>query len=209
LILFTKPQRATVRYCTDIALIDILHTMTDVTRGLTHKDYTVGWICALPIESVAAQAMLDERHNTLPSHPHGQNAYALWRIGNHNIVIACPPKYQISTNSVAVVSTTMRFSFPSIRFGFMVGIGGGVPNISKKIMDNVDNLLMSQQVLASAYRGGLVSHPNDTRTRMASAPASPQTISASAVSPRSSHRPRKRKPEHDLPPKPKRFNRGV
>jgi tetratricopeptide (TPR) repeat protein len=71
------------------------------------------------------------------------------------------------------------------------------------------NLLISQQVLASAYRGGLVSHSNDTRTRIVSAPALPQTISASTVSLRSSHRPRKRKPEHDLPPKPKRFNRGA
>jgi nucleoside phosphorylase len=106
--------------------------MADVIRSLTHKDYTVGWICALPIESVAAQAMLDERHNTLPSHPHDQNTYALGRIGNHNVAIACLPKYQIGTNSAAVVSTTMRFSFPSIRFGLMVGIGGGVPNISKK-----------------------------------------------------------------------------
>jgi nucleoside phosphorylase len=109
--------------------------MADVIRILTHKDYTVGWICALPIESVAAQAMLDERHNTLPSHPHDQNTYALGRIGNHNIAIACLPKYQIGTNSAAVVSTTMRFSFPSIRFGLMVGIGGGVPNISKKKND--------------------------------------------------------------------------
>jgi hypothetical protein len=31
-------------------------------QGLTHDDYTVGWICAISTEYVAAQAFLDEKH---------------------------------------------------------------------------------------------------------------------------------------------------
>ena len=35
-------------------------------RTLSHGEYTVGWICALPIEGATAVAMLDERHGALP-----------------------------------------------------------------------------------------------------------------------------------------------
>jgi hypothetical protein len=39
--------------------------MTDLPT-LSHRDYAVGWICALPTEMAAAQGMLDERHSPLP-----------------------------------------------------------------------------------------------------------------------------------------------
>ena len=100
--------------------------MDDTTRS-TREDYTVGWICALPTESIAAQAMLDERHEVLPNLQHDGNIYTLGRIAKHNVAIACLPKNQIGTTSAATVATTMRINFPSIRFGLMVGIGGGVP----------------------------------------------------------------------------------
>src|SRR5436305_9009873 len=35
----------------------------------------------------------------------------------------------MGTTSVAVVARDMQSSFPSIRFGLMVGIGGGVPKL--------------------------------------------------------------------------------
>ena len=102
--------------------------MAVTIRSLAREDYTVGWISALPIESVAAQAMLDELYEPLPMLPHDQNTYTLGRIAKHNVAIACLPKSQIGTNSAATVATAMQFSFPSIRFGLMVGIGGGVPS---------------------------------------------------------------------------------
>jgi len=30
------------------------------SKNLTHNDYTVGWVCALPKEQTAATAMLDQ-----------------------------------------------------------------------------------------------------------------------------------------------------
>jgi hypothetical protein len=30
-----------------------------MARRISHDDYAVGWVCALPIELAAAQAMLD------------------------------------------------------------------------------------------------------------------------------------------------------
>lgn len=95
--------------------------------GLTHQDYSVGWICALPKEQTAAIAMLDNKHPYLSKLPHDQNAYTLGCIGNHNVVIACLPKGQYATIPAAKVATWMIGTFPSIRFGLMVGIGGGIP----------------------------------------------------------------------------------
>jgi nucleoside phosphorylase len=95
---------------------------------LRHQDYDVGWICALPIELAAAEEMLDEEHQALPGGPNDSNLYTLGRIGDHNIVIACLPAGQPGTNSTAAVATQMIHTFPSIRFGLMVGVGGGVPN---------------------------------------------------------------------------------
>jgi len=71
--------------------------------------------------------MLDELHGALPKPPTDRNAYTLGSIGAHNAVLACLPKGQIGTNSASVVATQVMDTFPSIRFGLMVGIGGGVP----------------------------------------------------------------------------------
>ncbi|KAF3389987.1 Ankyrin-3 [Talaromyces pinophilus] len=94
-----------------------------------HKDYTIGWICALPkTEFAAAAAMLDEEHPILPAaDPNDANSYLLGRIGDHNVVIACMPAETTGKVSAATVATDLIRSFPSIRFGLMVGIGGGVP----------------------------------------------------------------------------------
>lgn len=60
-------------------------------RELSHKEYTVGWICALPLEMAAAEAMLDDIHHNLPVRSSDPNLYTLGRLGEHNIVIACLP----------------------------------------------------------------------------------------------------------------------
>ncbi|KAJ5740111.1 G-protein beta WD-40 repeat-containing protein [Penicillium manginii] len=99
-------------------------------RGtFTHGDYTVGWICALPeSELVAAMAMLDEKHPVLPTiDPHDSNSYVLGRIGDHNVVIACLPAETTGRVSAATVAKDMIRSFSAVRFGLMVGIGGGAP----------------------------------------------------------------------------------
>jgi nucleoside phosphorylase len=81
----------------------------------------------LPKELIAAAAMLDETHPDLPRKPNDYNAYTLGRVSGHNVVIACLPKGEIGNNNSATVAARMTSTFPSIRFGLMVGIGGGVP----------------------------------------------------------------------------------
>jgi nucleoside phosphorylase len=100
---------------------------TTITRSLHHHDYTVAWVCALPLEMAAASAILDEIHPGLPTSPNDQNTYVLGRIHDHHVVIACLPSGVYGTTSAATVASQMLSTFQSIRFGLMVGIGGGVP----------------------------------------------------------------------------------
>ncbi|EMD92284.1 hypothetical protein COCHEDRAFT_1134609 [Bipolaris maydis C5] len=99
-------------------------------RQLRREDYTVGWVCALPVELVAAQEMLDEEHLDLEhdTADSDENLYALGSIGGHNVAIVCLPAGRIGNNPAAAVATQMRATFKNMWFGLMVGIGGGVPS---------------------------------------------------------------------------------
>ena len=76
----------------------------------------------------AAEAMLDEKYQGLPTHPKDQNTYTLGRINNHNVVIACLPTGVYGTVSASIVALQIQHTFNSIRYSLMVGIGGGVPS---------------------------------------------------------------------------------
>jgi nucleoside phosphorylase len=98
------------------------------------EQYTVGWICALPTELMAAQAMLDEKYPDLPStNVRDSNVYTLGRVYNHKVVIALLPTGVYGTTSAATTAKEMLFSFPNIRFGLLVGIGGGIPSNANDI----------------------------------------------------------------------------
>ena len=120
-------------------------------RRLRIQDYTVGWVCALPIELAAATVMLDEKHQSLPHDDNDPNLYTLGSIGKHNIVLACLPAGQTGTNSAAAVATRMQSKFPSLHVGLMVGIGGGVPSVEADI--RLGDVVISQP---HATRGGVV-----------------------------------------------------
>ncbi|KAF1999321.1 hypothetical protein P154DRAFT_493768 [Amniculicola lignicola CBS 123094] len=95
------------------------------TDSLTHADYSVGWICALPTELTAAKAVLEKTHSRL-STPGDPNAYTLGSIGEHNIVVFCLPTGRYGNNLAATAVTSMLSSFQSVRCVLLVGIGGGV-----------------------------------------------------------------------------------
>lgn len=97
-------------------------------KKLTHREYTIGWISALPLEMAAAKAMLDDTHGSLPIPDSDHNTYHLGEIGNHRIAIACLPAGVYGITSAAVVASQMLSTFPCIKFGLLVGVGGGVPN---------------------------------------------------------------------------------
>lgn len=93
------------------------------------NDYTVGWICAITTEQVAARSFLDEMHNR-PKFVsrNDNNHYTLGKIGEHNVVIAVLPGGEYGIASAASVVRDMLHSFPNVRIGLMVGIGGGAPS---------------------------------------------------------------------------------
>ncbi|KAH0041825.1 purine and uridine phosphorylase, partial [Aureobasidium melanogenum] len=100
------------------------------------NDYTILWICAITTEYVAAQAFLDEKDpkpkvGTIASSD--TNAYTLGRISGHRVVLAVLPKGEYGVGSAAGVITHLIRSFPNIKIGLMVGIGGGAPANAKDI----------------------------------------------------------------------------
>ncbi|KAJ5732695.1 hypothetical protein N7493_004176 [Penicillium malachiteum] len=132
---------------------------------LCHDDYAVGWICALPVEMAAAKLMLDKIHDPLPHPRADQNNYILGNIGEHNIVIASLPSGAYGTVSAATVAMQVLSSFPSIRFGLMVGIGGGVPSNEADI--RLGDIVVSRPTDTS---GGVLSDGHFQRTGMLNRP---------------------------------------
>jgi nucleoside phosphorylase len=89
--------------------------------------YTVGWICAIPVELEAAIAMLDSTHERLKYQPHyDTNHYHLGSIGDHMVVITCLPL--VGKVPAATTASYMHATFPYLRFRLMVGIGGAIPS---------------------------------------------------------------------------------
>jgi hypothetical protein len=102
-------------------------------KCMANDDYTVGWICAISTEYVAAQAFLDEEHDRPSYLDNDNNDYTLGRFRKHNVVIAVLPEGEYGTVSAAIVEGDMRKSFPNVRIGLMVGIGGGAPSLAHDI----------------------------------------------------------------------------
>jgi len=116
----------------------------------THEDYQIGIICALAIEKAAMVAMLDETHARLTKKSGDENEYTLGRVGAHNVVIACLSAGLMGNGPAAIVANNMQRSFP-IKFGLMVGVGGGV--WSKKNDVRLGDVVVSQP---TGTHGGVV-----------------------------------------------------
>lgn len=95
------------------------------------SSYTVGWVCALSTEFTAAQEQFDEEYEPHESPEHREandsNVYSFGKIKGHMVVVAVMPNGQYGAASAATVAKDMIRSFRNIRFGLMVGIGGGAP----------------------------------------------------------------------------------
>lgn len=128
---------------------------------LMHSNYTVAWICALPLERAAAEVMLDEIHEPLPQPHTDPNAYLLGTLNGHRVVVACLPTGVYGTVSAATVVSHLISTFSHIQYGLMVGIGGGVPNNANIYLGDVvvseptgPNSGIIQYDYGKAVRGG-------------------------------------------------------
>ncbi|KAF5001836.1 hypothetical protein FDECE_10825 [Fusarium decemcellulare] len=142
---------------------------------ISHDQYTIAWICALSIEMAAASAILDDVHKDLPRHTNDTNTYVLGSAQHHNIVIACLPTAQYGTNNAASVLTHLIRTFPSIRLGLMVGIGGGVPG---KVDIRLGDVVVGTRVVQHDL-GKIV---GDGQTQRTADPKSPHQLLGTALS---------------------------
>ncbi|KEQ73103.1 ankyrin repeat protein [Aureobasidium namibiae CBS 147.97] len=78
--------------------------------------------------------MLDERHQRLPQPD----------ICGHNVVIVRPP--MAGNCFAATVVAQMRRTYPRLRFGLLVGIGGGVPTKTDEGLIHLGHVVVSQPV---------------------------------------------------------------
>ncbi|KAL6696983.1 hypothetical protein J3F84DRAFT_407721 [Trichoderma pleuroticola] len=109
-----------------------------------YRNYTVGWICALPSEYDASKAMLDYEYklpfpnsnydpNEDPNTSYNRDSYVYGRIGHHDVAIACMSSDYYESSSGSDVLNDMREFLPFLRFFFLVGITGGLSSTSKDI----------------------------------------------------------------------------
>lgn len=114
------------------------------------KTYSIAWISALEIEYVAAQLLLGEKHEP-PNwvHENDDNNYTLGRMGRHNVVLAVLPAQDTGVASAALAARDMRLTFPNVRIGLMVGIGGSVPSERHDIC--LGDVVVSQPVGLSHF----------------------------------------------------------
>ena len=105
------------------------------------------------VELAPVEAMLDQTHPRLPTQ-RDHNNYSLGEIGGHNIVITVLP--EIGNNAAATVATQLLNDFPSVRFGLLVGIGGGVPDEE----DGGDDIRLGDVVVSKSTDtfGGVVQY---------------------------------------------------
>ncbi|KAJ9603646.1 hypothetical protein H2200_011832 [Cladophialophora chaetospira] len=120
------------------------------------QDYQIGWICALNKELSAAMAMLDEEYEMIAEQdPQDHNSYVLGRIHQHHVVIACMPEGVDGLIPAATVAKDMARTFPALRFGLMVGIGGGIPDLADGIDIRLGDVVVSKPDKTS---GGVVQY---------------------------------------------------
>ncbi|KAH7191260.1 hypothetical protein DER44DRAFT_889995 [Fusarium oxysporum] len=126
-------SRALLRFSVSITSRLPLHS-TSIVDHVESPEVHGRLDCAVTTEFVAARAFFDEKHDQLETiADNDNNNYALGKIGKHNVVMAVLPKSEYGTTSAATVARDMLRSFPNIRFGLMVGIGGGAPSAKHDI----------------------------------------------------------------------------
>ena len=126
-----------------------------------NSHYTVGWVCALRTELVAATQYLDEKHDSsdYEAAPNDNNIYVFGNIGKHNIVIATLPRGEYGISSASMVARDMVRSFTNVRICFMVGIGGGAPLMEPDEQPKRDIRLGDVVVsIPSNARGGVIQY---------------------------------------------------
>jgi nucleoside phosphorylase len=108
------------------------------------QNFTVGIICALPLEATAVAALFDKsfdvtQHRKMPG---DENSYSIGVLGRYNVVLAHMP----SVGKVAAATTAagLRSSFPNIELAIVVGICGVVPHVNGRQNIHLGDVIISK-----------------------------------------------------------------
>ncbi|KAF5664844.1 nacht ankyrin domain-containing protein [Fusarium denticulatum] len=109
--------------------------------------YTVGWICALTTELVAAKSFFHEEYEvTLEAQaPGDNNSYSFGRMGRHDVAVACLPRARYGIAPAASVARDMLRTFPNIRVGLMVGIVSVLSGTKGGVLHHARGKTLQQQ----------------------------------------------------------------
>ncbi|KAL4905181.1 hypothetical protein BDW74DRAFT_153176 [Aspergillus multicolor] len=89
--------------------------------------FTVGLICALPLEAAAVCAMLDKPYDAPARSGNDNNAYDLGKIHEHNVVIASLPAGCMGNDTAAIVANDMVRTYgETLRVCLLIGVAGGI-----------------------------------------------------------------------------------
>lgn len=101
-------------------------------RPRNREKFTIAIICALALETEAAEAYFDEvydRFGTVYDKSKAdRNCYLNGRVGKHETVMCYMPG--MGKGSAAMVASDLRHSYPNIEIALVLGICGGVPKSS-------------------------------------------------------------------------------
>jgi hypothetical protein len=137
----------------DHAAIALVANGKDQLPQMQREEYTVGWICALPVEMAAAREMIDEAHNDLEYNENEEYMYSLRTIAGHNVVIICLSAGRTGNLSMAIMATQVMAIFEGIRYGLVVGIVGGVSSAKSDV--RLGDVVVS---IPRGTFGGVVQH---------------------------------------------------
>ncbi|KAF4211483.1 hypothetical protein CNMCM8980_002009 [Aspergillus fumigatiaffinis] len=110
-------------------------------------NFTVGIICALPLEATAVAALFNKsfdvtQHRKMPG---DENSYSMGVLGRYNVVLAHMP----SVGKVAAATTPagLRSSFPNIELAVVVGICGVVPHGNGRRNIHLGDVIISEGLI--------------------------------------------------------------
>ncbi|KAL4882384.1 hypothetical protein BJY04DRAFT_186980 [Aspergillus karnatakaensis] len=112
-------------------------------------DFSTAILCALPLETEAVLATLDESYDgdgTMFKKQQGDaNEYYTGRIGTHNVVLCCSPK--MGKVGAASVISSLRTSFNQIKLVLVVGICGGIPAPENRDQIYLGDVVISDELV--------------------------------------------------------------
>jgi nucleoside phosphorylase len=105
-----------------------------MAKTINPEDYSIVWLCPLPVETAAALFMLDEHHEGVVNRQHGQTVeYHFGRIGRHNVAIAGFPSGEVGIGKAGTMAEAAVRDFKNLELGLLVGIGAAIPSQDRDI----------------------------------------------------------------------------